>query len=130
MSTLAKTGRALLTEFGLALVAALALTTGCASEDAADAQRPAGEASSAYVMAAADAEDRDVSSVRSAPVGIFTCVLEGGRPGSIVVFRGPFMHNPCAIASETLPGSSKMFCDDEGCLRCKYLQTKWDCPLL
>jgi hypothetical protein len=111
MSNLHRAGRAFPIGSGLALVAALALVNGCASEEGAEPSSV--EAAEAMYSAA--------------PVGIWKC-HKNLQPRSIVVTPGPFGNNTCTITATELMGSSSLFCGEDGCLPCKYLQDLWDCP--
>lgn len=111
-------GRAFFIGFGIALVIALPLVNGCASEDGADPSGPAAEPSS---------EETAEAMYSAAPVGIWKC-HKNLQPRSIVVTPGPFGNNTCTITATELVGSSPMFCGEDGCLPCRYLQDLWGCP--
>ncbi|TKD03550.1 hypothetical protein [Polyangium fumosum] len=119
MKTCHRVGRAILTGFGLSLAAALAFVNGCALEDDEGVFGPPAEPSN--VAAAADAMHN------AAPVGIWTCHRHL-QPRSLVVTPGPLGNNTCSVTATLLPGSSDMYCGEDGCLPCKHLQDLWKCP--
>jgi hypothetical protein len=124
MSTHRKAGRALRAGFGLALVGALALVSGCGSGDAIDESGEPGEPSSGEATDALES---------SAPVGMYKCTLAGALiSGSLVVYPGAWGRTTCSIYAPELPGSSSLFCSGavpfRACPECNDLRTSFGCP--
>jgi hypothetical protein len=124
MSTLRTAGRALQAGFGLTLLAALALMSGCVYGDTAVEPEQSGETS------IGEAED---ALSRALPAGIFRCNLIGGLlAGTLVVYPGPWARTTCAIYNGELAGSSKLFCNGRvpfmACPECQDLRDSFTCP--
>jgi hypothetical protein len=116
MSTLCKTGRAIRTGFGLALVAALAIVNGCAAGDAADELGQSAEPSSGQATEALDAQ------------ALYRCTLAGGTEmGTLAVWPGPGGSSTCRRYSPSLMGSSGMYCVNGVCPSCWALHTDLGC---
>ncbi len=128
MRTIHKAGWALQIGFWAAL-RAVALV-GCRSPGGATGALGENEAADAAAGAATDAVGEAEGGFRSAPVGIYTCILKSGKTGSMVVLPGSSGHNPCEMTATELAGSSRLYCDERGCPPCLHLQQMWNCPLL
>jgi len=125
MSTLHQASHALQTALGFALLAELALVSGCAWAD------PSGEPGQPDELLTGEAADALDS---SAPVGIHRCMLSGGlQPGSLVVHPGYYGQTTCAILNREFAGSSKLFCSGSHpfttCADCADLRTFFACPV-
>lgn len=118
MHNLHPSGRAILAGFGLALLSALALVNGCASDEGESVSGPSAEP---FPAEGADAMHT------SAPVGIYTCHRNLQRR-AIVVTPGPFGNNTCTVTPTAVETSSDDYCTVDGCLPCSYLQNLWKCP--
>jgi hypothetical protein len=124
MGTLHRAGRALQARFGIALLAALALVSGCASVDAADEPEKPGAPS------IGEAKDAQVISQEK-----YAC-FNGAAPGSLVVLTGePGGPLGCYISPERLGGSSHELCvpisrDLDACPDCRDLAENLECRFI
>lgn len=119
MSTLHKAGRAVLSGFGIALVAALALVSGRASGDISAASEQSDEASYGEATEALLA------------MGRFACVTGGQFPSTLEVHDNPGGAPSCVIVNFEEAGVDYTYCSVAGvrriCGECTNLGNSLGC---
>jgi hypothetical protein len=122
MSTLHKASRAVLSGFGIALVAALAIVSGCASGDISDASGQSNEVSYGEATEA----------LRIGLEGSFMCDLGSRNLGTLEVNSNPGPGGPfCQIDNRVISGASSRFCrgfpPNQVCNDCNDLGESFGC---